>query len=68
MVQHTVDDEKCRGCGKCEDICSLELWEMAEADGGTKRAVVVEEAGEICNSCLCCSDACPEDAITITEE
>lgn len=68
MVKHSVDAAKCRGCGKCVDICSLELWTLIDADGGKKKAQVIEEAKDICHMCLACHDTCPEEAITITEE
>ncbi len=68
MVKHSVDAEKCRGCGKCVEICSLELWELVDADGDKKMAQVLEEAKDICHMCLACHDVCPEEAITITEE
>jgi len=67
MVKHTVDTEKCRGCGKCVEMCGLELWELVDAEDNRKIAQVIEEAGAICHMCLACHDACPEDAITITE-
>ena len=68
MVKHIVAVEKCRGCGKCVDICSLELWELVDGEGGRKLARVIDEAGDICHACLCCRDACPEDALTIIKE
>lgn len=68
MVKHTVDPVKCRGCGKCVDICSLELWALVDTDNGKKRAQVIEEAKDICHMCLACRDTCPEEAIAITEE
>ena len=68
MVKHSVDNDKCRGCGKCLEECGLELWELIEIEGGQKRARIVEEAKDICHMCLCCRDVCPEDAITITED
>ena len=67
MVQHIVAVEKCRGCGKCEDICSLELWELVPAENGKQIARVIEDADMICHTCLACRDGCPEDAITIVE-
>ena len=51
MVKHILDEEKCRGCGKCVDVCSLELWELEDTADGKKIAVVIEEADEICRSC-----------------
>lgn len=68
MVKHIVDVEKCRGCAKCVEICSLELWELEDTADGRKLACVIPEAAEICHCCLACRDACPEDAITIIEE
>jgi len=68
MVKHSVDPLKCRGCGKCLEQCGLELWVLIDTDNGKKQAQVIEEAKDICHMCLACRDACPEDAITITEE
>ncbi len=44
MVQHILDEGKCRGCGKCVDVCSLELWELEDTPDGKKIAVIDEEA------------------------
>lgn len=68
MVKHIVDIEKCRGCGQCLERCGLELWELIEIGGNKKRARIIAEAAEICNCCLCCKDACPEQAIGIIDE
>ena len=50
------------------DESGLELWKLVDAEEGKKKARVTEEAKDICHMCLCCHDACPEDAITIVEE
>lgn len=68
MVRHVVDMEKCKGCGKCVDFCSLELFEFFEFEDGKQRARAVDEAKEVCNMCQTCQDACPEGAITVFEE
>ena len=68
MVQHILDEGKCRGCGKCVEICSLELWELEDTPDGKKIAMVIEEAGEICHTCMVCRDVCPEEAITVIRE
>jgi len=67
MVQHILDIQKCRGCGKCIEQCGLLLWELVDCEGGKKRAQVIAEAAEICNCCRCCQDACPEKAILIVD-
>jgi NAD-dependent dihydropyrimidine dehydrogenase PreA subunit len=68
MVRHTVILEKCKGCGKCVEICGLELWILVDAEEDEKRAQTVEEAAEICHCCRACLEACPEAAIMIEEE
>ncbi len=68
MVKHILDEGKCRGCGKCVDVCSLELWDLEDTSDGKKIAVIDEEAGEICHTCMACRDACPEDAINVIRE
>jgi NAD-dependent dihydropyrimidine dehydrogenase PreA subunit len=35
---------------------------------GKKIAMVIEEAGEICHTCMACRDACPEEAINVIRE
>jgi NAD-dependent dihydropyrimidine dehydrogenase PreA subunit len=49
-------------------MCGLELWTLVDTDNGKKRAQVIEEAKDMCHMCLACRDACPEEAIIITEE
>ncbi len=68
MVKHIVDEKKCRGCGKCVEECSLELWVLVDVEDGKKKARVTEEAAEMCHCCLCCQDACPEEAIMVKDE
>ena len=68
MVRHAVDMEKCKGCGKCVDFCSLEMFELYEAEKGKMKARAVEEAKDVCNMCLTCQDVCPEKAIAVFEE
>ena len=54
MVKHIIDLEKCRGCGKCVELCGLELWVLVDTDDGKKKAQVTEEAADICH----CRNGC----------
>jgi len=69
MVKHIVDAEKCVGCGKCVENCSLELWVLVDREGSKKKlAQVTEEAAIVCHTCGMCSEGCPEKAIIIINE
>jgi ferredoxin len=50
-----VDQEKCTGCGTCEDICPLEAIKVEDV-----KAVVDDQA---CVDCGTCIEECPEKAI-----
>jgi len=51
-----VDAEKCKGCGKCANVCPTEAIQVQE-----KMAKVEDEK---CLACQNCTGVCPEDAIT----
>jgi len=67
MVRHIVDQEKCQGCGKCVETCSLELWVLKEREDGKKIAQVTDEAAEVCHLCGACRRGCLEQAIIVEE-
>jgi len=55
-----VDDEKCAGCGVCEDVCPVEaIW---VSDG------VARIDQDRCNECEACVEACPNEAILVVIE
>ncbi len=68
MIEHQVDQEKCDGCGKCVEICNLELWEIVQLDSGKTIARTVEKANTSCHFCFFCKDICPHNAVTIISE
>ena len=68
MIEHVIDQKRCDGCGKCLEICNLELWEIAELEGGRKVARTINEATVACHFCFFCKDICPRNAITINSE
>ena len=56
----TVDKEKCKGCEKCAEICTAQVFEM---QGG--KSVPVKE--EKCLGCESCREVCEEKAIRVVE-
>jgi len=51
-----VDEEKCTGCGACEESCPVEAIKV---DGKAK----VDE--ETCIDCGTCIDECPVEALSL---
>ncbi|MGQ9508989.1 MAG: 4Fe-4S binding protein [Thermodesulfobacteriota bacterium] len=51
-----VNEEKCTGCGTCEEVCPVEAIEVENG-----KAVVDPEA---CVDCGTCIEECPEKAIS----
>ena len=57
-----VNEEICRGCGRCEEVCEFNAIGV-EDTGGAKMTAKVMEA--ICKGCGVCAVACPTGAITM---
>jgi Fe-S-cluster-containing hydrogenase component 2 len=51
-----VDQEKCTGCGTCEEVCPVEAIKV-----NSDKAVVDQET---CVDCGTCIEECPEKAIS----
>jgi NAD-dependent dihydropyrimidine dehydrogenase PreA subunit len=60
MYKVEVDEEKCIGCGECEEVCPSDVYEIRD-----EKSVVVNE--EECVGCESCIEVCEQDAITVTE-
>jgi formate hydrogenlyase subunit 6/NADH:ubiquinone oxidoreductase subunit I len=61
-----VDEGLCVGCGKCDGICSTDVFELVVRPDREERLAVVERS-ENCLNCQGCVGICPTTAITITE-
>jgi len=51
-----VDEEKCTGCGLCEEVCpagAISVDDVAQVDAGK------------CNDCGACVEECPNEAISL---
>jgi heterodisulfide reductase subunit A len=68
-----VDTEKCNGCGECEIICPVEVYNRFDAGIGVRKAIyrphsqavpdlVIKDADH-CIECGLCYDVCDLDAI-----
>ena len=53
-----VDQEKCRGCGMCKDVCPQEAIDLGD---------VARVNADACTECGLCVDECPNQAISLPQ-
>lgn len=57
----SVDETRCLGCGRCEEICTFHASKVV-----TKNGVMVSEINEtLCKGCGACAVVCPTGAMSI---
>jgi len=56
-----VDEEKCRGCGKCAEICLFKAPSLHEVSPGVFTARI---NASMCKGCGTCASWCPSGAIS----
>jgi ferredoxin len=61
-VDVIVDEDKCIGCGRCEEICPA-VFHLNEAIG--KSEVIDPDACEFVGCCEAAAENCPVEAIII---
>ena len=58
----SVDEELCRGCGRCVEVCEYGAVALEEAGEGVYSSRVNEV---LCKGCGACAVGCPTKAITV---
>ena len=56
-----VDEDKCRGCGQCVEICDFHAPELVQIETGT---FVARINASMCKGCGTCASWCPSGAVT----
>ncbi len=59
----SIDQEKCSGCGICEDDCPMDVIRISTE---SNRAYI--RYPRDCMVCYLCRSLCPEDAIVVSPE
>jgi heterodisulfide reductase subunit A len=57
-----VNEERCRGCGRCAEVCAFKAIEVVEKNG--RRVAEVNEL--LCEGCGVCSATCCNKSIEVT--
>lgn len=61
-----VDEELCKGCGRCEEVCEYGAIKVEEAEPVAKVPTLVARVTEAqCKGCGSCAVACPTGAIAM---
>jgi heterodisulfide reductase subunit A-like polyferredoxin len=58
-----VDEEICRGCGQCEDVCPFGAAVLVNREGGKIRTSVIDDV--LCTGCGFCVSECISGAIRL---
>lgn len=59
-----LEEERCTGCGLCEDICRFDALTLVEGEGGS--LPVIDEV--LCEGCGACMEVCPFDGFEMVPQ
>ncbi len=67
---HTIDNDRCKGCGLCVTVCPKNVLEISETVNAKGYFPVYRARPDDCIYCTTCCIMCPDVGITIekTEE
>lgn len=68
MPNVTINEELCKGCGLCTDVCPKKILEPAKDRLNSKgyHPTAVTDRKE-CVGCAACATMCPDVAITVED-
>ena len=65
--QHTIDSNRCKGCGLCIEVCPKNVLEISPDVNLKGYFPAYQARPEDCIYCSTCCIMCPDVAITITK-
>lgn len=68
MVEFTINEARCKGCGLCVSVCPKRLLKLSADKGNDSGYHPVEMRDEeACLACGACFRICPDTVITIVK-
>jgi heterodisulfide reductase subunit A len=69
-ITASVDENLCRGCGKCQEVCEYNAINLdrkvLDIEPFVLAPMILAKVNEVvCKGCGCCASACPTGAITM---
>ena len=69
-ITATVDEELCRGCGKCQEVCEYNAINLSrnvlDVEPFVLAPMILSKVNQVvCKGCGSCATACPTGAITM---
>jgi len=65
--RHTIDSERCKGCGLCVNVCPKKVLALSTEVNSRGYFPAYQARPEDCVFCGACCLMCPDVAITISE-
>ncbi len=66
MIQITIDENRCKACGLCVEVCPVKALRINPAHLAAYGKGCAEYINK-CIGCASCATVCPDIAITIKE-
>ena len=60
----SVDNERCKLCGKCVETCPYDAMKIAEIDGNKR----LRYSKDLCMGCGICIDKCPNESLSLVAD
>lgn len=65
MAKLVIDENRCKGCGLCTQVCPYRLLVVGEKLNAQGYVVVDLSDPEKCTGCSLCAQICPDVAILV---